>query len=192
MRGRRNTFMMQSNPVPARRSTHKLENKYITEVLLKGVRILCPTSGSSSLGVWLWKEDPPGQWGWSQELHRTGGERNFALGGCIQGFMHTRNWKKSTDFIGAWTRPICWSRRASWGAGEAMTHRGDEDTGGKRTREYSSVWTLLVAAILTAKSGDKKYPHCWSASGQQPAEQHHSPTRQKTGFLKYSWVHNHL
>ena len=101
-------------------------------------------------------------------------------------FMHTRNWKKSTDFIGAWTRPVCWSQRASWGAGEAMTHRGDEDTGGKRAREYSSVWTLLVAAILTAKSGDKKYPHCWSASGQQPAEQHHSPTRQKTGFLKYS------
>lgn len=65
------------------------------------------------------------------------GERSSILGGCIQGFMHTRNWKKSIDFIDAWARPICWSWRVSRGAGAAMTHCGDKDTGGKHTREYS-------------------------------------------------------
>lgn len=48
--------------------------------------------------------------------------RNYAGTGtpvltvCIPGFMHTRNWKKSIDFRGAWARPICWSWRVSqWG-----------------------------------------------------------------------------
>ena len=192
MRGRRNTFMTQSNPIPARRSTHKLENKYITEVLLKGVRILCPTSGSSSLGVWHWEEDPPGQWGWSQELHRTGGERNSALAGCIQGFMHTRNWKKSTDFIGAWPDP-------SAGLGGPHGVQGKLWlTVGTRTQVENAVGNIHQCGLSwwlpfwLQNLATKNILIAGVPQAKQPAEQHHSPTHQKTGFLKYSWVHNHL
>ena len=49
-----------------------------------------------SLGVWHQEEEPPehlalkANEALSQELHRTGGNRDSTLGGCTQGHVHTR------------------------------------------------------------------------------------------------------
>ena len=189
MRGGRNTFMIQSNPIPARRPTHKLENKYITEVLLKGIRILCPTSGSSSLGVWHWEEDPPGQWGWSQELHRTG---TPVLEGAYQ----------VSCTLGTGRKALTSEKPGpDLSAGLGGSHRGQEQL-------WLTVGTRTQVEIILGNI-HKCEPSCWLQFWQQnlvtksilstgvpqarqPTEQYHSPTHQKTGCLKYSWVHNHL
>ena len=83
------------------------------------VRVLNPTQNwgvsLTSLEVWHQEEEPPEYSAlkasgiWLQELHRTEGKRDSTLGGHTQGLMCTRTQGKSSDFIGAWARPTCWS-----------------------------------------------------------------------------------
>ena len=56
---------------------------------------------------------------------------------------------KSSNFIGAWARPISRPWRTSWrGEQMAVAHCGDKDTGGRGTGEYSLVSALLEAVLL--------------------------------------------
>ena len=91
-----------------------------------------------SLGVWHRKEEPPGHLAlkasgaWLQELHRTGGNRDFTLQGHTQNLACTRTQGKSSNLIGAWARPTCWSwriLRRGWDCSVAVAYPGDIDTG---------------------------------------------------------------
>ena len=89
------------------------------------VRVLSPTQNwgvsLASLEVWHQEEEPPefsalkANGAWLQELNRTEGKRDSTLGGHTQGLMCTRTQGKSSDFIGAWARPTCWSGKVFLG-----------------------------------------------------------------------------
>ena len=59
-----------------------------------------------------------------QELHRTGGNRDFTLKRCTQNLMCITTKGKSSNLIGTWVRPTCWSEIVSWvggvGVGEQL------------------------------------------------------------------------
>ena len=75
--------------------------------------------------------------------------------------------------------------------GSAMAHCGGKDTVGGGPREYSSVWILSEVAILASRPGPTQHTAGSSAGmaqAKQPTGWEHSPTHQKTGCLKLSWV----
>ena len=76
-----------------------------------------------------------------KELHRTGRNRNFTLGGCVQGPVHTRTQgKKAVTPIRDWARPTCWYWRVLHGGGwVAVAHCRDKDTGSSGAGEYTLV-----------------------------------------------------
>ena len=53
-----------------------------------------------------------------QELHKIGGNRDLTLEGHTQNLMCAGTKSKSSNLIGAWARPTCWSQMVSWGGGE--------------------------------------------------------------------------
>ena len=70
-----------------------------------------------------------------QELHRTGGNRNFALGGHAQGPVSTRpQGKKQTGL----DLPACIGESPDK-AGSAVVHSRDKDTGSSGSAMYSLV-----------------------------------------------------
>ena len=95
-------------PYPAKWRTHKLEKNYITGFFHRNesseLHVRTP-----SLGVQHWEEEPPEHLAlkvsgaWLQELHRTGGNKDFSLKGHTQNYMCTR----------PKTIPTCWSWRVS-------------------------------------------------------------------------------
>ena len=46
---------------------------------------------------------------------------------------------EKTDFVGAWARPTCWSRRVFWEVGGGVAHCRDKDISDTGIGEYSLV-----------------------------------------------------
>ena len=74
-----------------------------------GVSALSPTLGSLACGSGIRRKSLQSIYlasnssnFWSQELYRTGGNRDSSLGWCTWGCMSTRTQRESSDFIGAW------------------------------------------------------------------------------------------
>lgn len=82
-----------------------------------GVRVLCATSGH-----WAWGLSSGGRAPWAFIFENQWGTAGLAqdstLRGCTQGLLNTSPRGKSTDFIRAWTRPVCLSWSFSWGGKE--------------------------------------------------------------------------
>ena len=120
-----------------------------------------------SLGVWHWEEENPehlalkASGSWSQELHRTGGNRDSTLGGCTQSLMHTMTQDKSSDFIGAWARSTCWSWRVPGKVGSGCCSL----LGYKRswwTYLGVLIWRLtdILLGTLAPRPGSTQQPSC--------------------------------
>ena len=82
----------------------------------------------------------------SQEIHSTGGNRNFTLWGrlCVHqdpGEKQCLHRSMGQTYLLALKAPL-----GKWG--EAITHCGEKNTGNRGTREYSLAWVLTEATIL--------------------------------------------
>ena len=94
----RTKSVIQSNPIPTRLVTHKLENNYTTEVLPQEWEFWAPRQAPHSKGLASRGDTEhlslKASRAWSQELHRTGGNRDSTSGGHTQGTVHTRTQRK--------------------------------------------------------------------------------------------------
>ena len=197
--------MVKSNPIPVEWVTHKLENKYITEVIPQEYELLSPKSGSPTCGygigrrssenIWLWKPVASNRKDFTEPR-----EKETPLLEGTQGLVCTRTQEKVSDFIGAWVRPSCGSWRVSWGGGMEL---------------WLTVGTRAVAAVVPGKANWCElswrppywqylsiltgWPHltplCSSAGmphldNKQGGK--HSPTHHQTDCLKSFWAHSYL
>ena len=122
--GRRGTVVIKSNPIPTGWLSHKLENNYIW--FSHKSETSEPHSRLPSLGFWQQEEESPQHLAfkasglWSQDFHRTGGNRISILGGHTPGLVHIRTREafgggrngKQWPLRGL-TRPTCWYQKSS-------------------------------------------------------------------------------
>ena len=92
--GRRSEIFIKSNPIHTVWVTHELKNNYTKEVFPQERKFWAPHLVTKPR-IYQ-EEDPPenltfkAKGVWSQEFHRTGGNRNFSLGGHTKGLVYTR------------------------------------------------------------------------------------------------------
>ena len=144
--GRRGAITIKSNPITARWVTHKLENTYTTEVHSLEWRFWARYQASKSR-VQQWEEEflenqtlkVSGIW--LQDFDRTGGNRDWTLGGHTQGNV----------CIGTQGKEQWPDRRLNQNyllvlegllqrRGLALSHRGEKDTGSRSSGKYSLAW----------------------------------------------------
>ena len=156
-----------------------------------GVKVLSPTSSFPTWGVWQWEEETSVNLAykasrfWSQDFHRTGGNRNSTIGGHTQGIMCTRTQgKKQWPHKRLGQTYLLVLEGLLQRQGASVANCKDEDTDSSSSDEYSLVWACLEAAIPFPRPNPTQEP----VDSRLPTEQEHSPTHQQTGCLKSSWA----
>ena len=156
--------------------THKLENNYISQYSHR--RGLSSMSGSPALGSAIRRRWPQSIWLWRPAGldHRRSTEpvkQRLLSWKAHQGLMYTRTPRKSSDFIGIWLRPTCWSWRISWGSRGQLCLSLESEKQGENTGKCSSTWTLNgsrhLAWIISTKTWSQSIAYrqqCCDASGQ--------------------------
>ena len=153
--GKKVTLMIQSNATSTRWVTHKLENNYITEVLLRewGLWAPCqiPQCGCLALGEELPEHLSLKASGtWSQKLH------SWSV--WIHSWrVHSRSCEHSGKGGKQWLHRglgqtyLLVLEGLLERSGAPVAHCKDKDTGGRGTGENALAWTVLEAAILMSR-----------------------------------------
>ena len=118
-----------------------------------------------SLKIWQWKEEPPenlalkGSRIWSQEFHRTRGNRNFILGGNILSLIHISTLGKkqwSHKRLGQTYLASIEGLLQRWEV--SVAHCGNQDIGSDSSGEYALAWTHLEATIFFQRLSPTQQP----------------------------------
>ena len=172
------------------RHSHRSENSE------PHIRLFCPK-------VWHWEEEPLKhlalKWGLIAGVPQDLGKHDFTLKRYTQIITCTGPKGKSSNFIGAWVRPTCWSWRVCWGAlgqGGTVAHPGVINTGGRHIGENPSVWILPELDILLDLLGPRCGPTQQFVGSCVGIPQDKKLTRQEPSpphisCLKTSRAHSH-
>ena len=168
---RRGAITIKSNPITAGWVTHKLENKYTTEVHPLEWRFWAPRQASQFGGVQQWEEEfldnqtlkPSGIW--LQNFDRTGGNRDSTVGGHTQSSVCIGTQGKEQWPHRRLNRTYLLVLEGSLQRqGMAVAHREDKDTSNRSPGKYSLAKALPESAISPTKRPGRLQR--WVASGQ--------------------------
>ena len=138
------------------------------------------TETRSSQSICPWRSAGLEYWG-KQRLHSWRAHTRF--------HVHQKTWTnqwlhRSLGQTYRWVLEDLLVRQKS-----VVAHWGGKDTGGRGSREHSSVWALPEVTILVLRTGPTQQPTGSSAGmpqAKQPTEWEHSTTHEQTGRPKPS------